>query len=584
MNMDAGKDLLVFADEKKEETRRPASRWKILIVDDELDVHKVTRLVLSGFEFGGRTLELYSAYSAAEARELLGAHPDMAVILLDVVMEDDDAGLKLVRHIREEQHNNAVRIILRTGQPGQAPEQKVVLQYDINDYKAKTELTSEKLFTTVIASLRAYRDIITIEKSRKGLEKIIDASASIFELQSLKTFVNGILTQFVSMLQFDVNAVYGKTSGLTAVDNDGKIYVVAGTGIYSGNIVEREISEVLAPEIMGMVNRAIDTRTNIYDGVHYVGYFQSKTGHINILYLERNEPLEDWERNMVEILCSNVSIAFENIYLNQELEHIIEERTTQLREANQELSQKNAGIKRELEMAQRVQMSFLPSVFPQSDVIRFSGRYMPMQDLGGDFYDVFHLGPNKFGVVIADVSGHGASASLVTAMVKMFFTETSAADKRPDQVINEVHRNMLNTVGHSGIFITVFYGIIDTERMVMEYVNAGHAPGILLSADGGMSLIESNATIVGAFRNAEYGTLEMPLRHGDTLVLFTDGLPEAKSADGGIIGSDPFYEMVKKCRALPVEEMSQAILDAVNSCSADSQGDDDKTILIAALT
>lgn len=101
-------------------TRRPASRWKILIVDDELDVHKVTRLVLSGFEFGGRTLELYSAYSAAEARELLGAHPDMAVILLDVVMEDDDAGLKLVRHIRKEQHNNAVRIILRTGQPEQA--------------------------------------------------------------------------------------------------------------------------------------------------------------------------------------------------------------------------------------------------------------------------------------------------------------------------------------------------------------------------------------------------------------------------------------------------------------------------------
>lgn len=144
--------------------------WKLLIVDDEPAIHTVTRMVLSGLSLSGRALSFLHAHSGAEAREVLARHPDVALILLDVVMETDDAGLKLVRYIRETLGNQRVRIILRTGQPGQAPEQQVVLAYDINDYKEKTELTVQKLTTAVIAALRAYQALVEVATLNAELE------------------------------------------------------------------------------------------------------------------------------------------------------------------------------------------------------------------------------------------------------------------------------------------------------------------------------------------------------------------------------------------------------------------------------
>jgi signal transduction histidine kinase len=145
--------------------------WELLIVDDEEDVHQLTHFVLDDYVYQDKKLKLLSAYSAEEAKLLLEQNPNIAVILLDVVMETNDAGLKLVEHIREIQHNHFVRIILRTGQAGYAPEKQVILKYDINDYKNKTELTDQKLFTVITASLRAYSDIITIESYRQHLEE-----------------------------------------------------------------------------------------------------------------------------------------------------------------------------------------------------------------------------------------------------------------------------------------------------------------------------------------------------------------------------------------------------------------------------
>jgi CheY-like chemotaxis protein len=150
--------------------------WRVLVVDDDADVHAVSRLILTKIVFKHRPVELLSAYSAAEARELLTREENIAVILLDVVMETEDAGLRLVKTIREELKNNEVRIILRTGQPGQAPEERVIIDYDINDYKAKNELTAQKLFTAVIAALRAYETIVSLNKTRRGLEKILHSS------------------------------------------------------------------------------------------------------------------------------------------------------------------------------------------------------------------------------------------------------------------------------------------------------------------------------------------------------------------------------------------------------------------------
>ncbi len=160
--------------------------WKIIIADDEEEVHNMTRMVLGDYSFEERGLKFLSAYSGGQTLQLIQEHPDTAVILLDVVMETDDSGLEVVRHIRQNIKNKFVRIILRTGQPGKAPENHVIKKYDINDYKEKTELTAQKLYTTITASLRAYQDLRTIEQNRRGLEQIIEASANLFEAQSLK--------------------------------------------------------------------------------------------------------------------------------------------------------------------------------------------------------------------------------------------------------------------------------------------------------------------------------------------------------------------------------------------------------------
>jgi serine phosphatase RsbU (regulator of sigma subunit) len=162
---DEDDDELCFEDEDDEDSKpseseeHPQDAWKVLIVDDEVEVHHLTKRAFRNFHFEEKELVLLSAHSAKEAKEVLQAHPDIAMILLDVVMEEDDAGLKFVESVRNEFDNNLVRIVLRTGQPGQAPEKEVIVKYDINDYQQKSELTSQRLFTVMVTALRSFRDL-----------------------------------------------------------------------------------------------------------------------------------------------------------------------------------------------------------------------------------------------------------------------------------------------------------------------------------------------------------------------------------------------------------------------------------------
>ena len=221
-------DILFAPEEMDSPLRQGASgavdddaSWKVLIVDDEEEVHVVTRLVLGDIIFEDRRIVCLSAHSAQEGYEMLAASPDIAVVLLDVVMETNQAGLELVQRIREELNNPFVRIVLRTGQPGQAPEREVITRYDINDYKHKTELTAQRLFTTVIAALRAYRGLRTIDRSKRGLEYIISISREIFRMQSLPDFTENMLGQMMDPVIGDDGAslpasLYGAVVGVRA--------------------------------------------------------------------------------------------------------------------------------------------------------------------------------------------------------------------------------------------------------------------------------------------------------------------------------------------------------------------------------
>lgn len=290
--------------------------WKILIIDDEPEVHEVTTLVLGDFEFEGRPLRFLHAHSATEARELLARHADLAVVLLDVVMESEQAGLELVHHIRRELDNHFVRIVLRTGQPGQAPEREVVANYDINDYKEKTELTSERLYTTLYSTLRAYRDVMIIEANKRGLERVIECSAQVHSHQTSPAFASAVLEQIVGLLGVDRGALYCKVPDAEAAPEQFRVQAAAGP---YRSLIEQPVASALPANIVASLRRALEGRQSIFSDDHYVLHFTDSRQSESLLYVGEAYRLTELDYKLLEVFCTNVSIAFENLLLHQEL-------------------------------------------------------------------------------------------------------------------------------------------------------------------------------------------------------------------------------------------------------------------------
>lgn len=317
-------DEILFVEDTIGDETEDHGSWKVLIVDDEPEVHAVTKLALSDFAFQDRHLEFISAYSGAEAKQMFLTHKDIAIVLLDVVMETDDAGLLVAEYIRNEAHNQFTRIILRTGQPGQAPEREVIINYDINDYKSKTELTAQKLFTVVIAALRSYRDIMVIEENRKGLEKIIASSADLFATHSLENFIQGIIQQLSSLLGCSKDAAYitSAVAGPDPIDNAcvDEFIIFSGNGEYR-NLEGKSIDDVLEGDQLALCKQALADEKIIYQEDYLAAYCKSKSRIGSLLYLSGiPKKLTDTDRHLLEIFSQNVQIAFDNVLLTKDIE------------------------------------------------------------------------------------------------------------------------------------------------------------------------------------------------------------------------------------------------------------------------
>lgn len=308
-------DDLLFRDEEPD-AGLAHKAWPLLVVDDDPEVHAVTTLALSGFTFAGRPLHFLHANSAAEARPLLEQRHDIALVLLDVVMETDQAGLDLVKFIRSQLHNRFVRIVLRTGQPGQAPELDVIQRYDINDYKYKTELTRERLFTTVYTSLSTYRDLLVLDANRRGLEKVIEASAHIFELRSMEHFAQGVLEQLAALLFLDCDAVMLHVSGVAAKGNAARLHLIAGIGAYR-TVVDQDAPGALPERVLERIRAALQTAGPLAGEHYFVAHNVDAAGDELVFYLDAGVPLPAPDRRLLELFCQNVTIARENVRLLQ---------------------------------------------------------------------------------------------------------------------------------------------------------------------------------------------------------------------------------------------------------------------------
>lgn len=299
--------------------------WRILIVDDEVEIHTVTTLVLRNFEFEGRALVMLHAHSAAEAREHLANYKDIAVVLLDVVMESDQAGLDLVREIRGPMKNADIRIVLRTGQPGQAPEENVIRTYDINDYKNKTELTSIKLKTLLYAALRSYRDICLLHAQRQGLEVTLDALSAVSHLRSLDRFTSAVLQQLASLISYHDKALYFNVVSAFAQGgvrgSGGPEYkLLASSGTEYGAAENAALEQTISPEADALMRQALAAKRSITDDHHFVGYFKTRAGSENLLYLSNVAALTEFDHRLLHIYCKNVAFAYENLQMQQEVE------------------------------------------------------------------------------------------------------------------------------------------------------------------------------------------------------------------------------------------------------------------------
>lgn len=315
--------------------------WQILIADDEDEVHTVTKVALADVVFKGRSLAFLHAHSSMDALRILENNSDIAIVLLDVVMEADDAGLRLVREIREKLGNRRLRIVLRTGQPGLAPERSVIIEHDINDYKSKTELTRQKLLTCIISALRSFDDIVSLEKSLHGLEHIVNAAGSLLQTFSERTFADEILTQ--------VNLLIGRpTDGLIArqVKGSDEITVVTAVGKY------------LQPntDSLAMVEQAFIKKSNIY-GVGnlclYIHPLKGSSEYVALIPSQRT--LTDLEKRLIEVLCTNISAGMANVQLYESLIDLSRDLESQVMERTHDLS----IAKEAAEAATRAKSDFL---------------------------------------------------------------------------------------------------------------------------------------------------------------------------------------------------------------------------------
>ena len=323
----------------------PASLpWTVLIVDDNQEIHDLTRLVLQGFKFEGRGIALLSAYSGQESLKVLQQTSDIALVLLDVVMETDHAGLDVARAIRNDLGNMHVRIILRTGQPGTAPEEQVVINYDINDYKDKADLTSSKLKTMVVTALRGYRDLRSLEFNRLSLIKVSKISAELFNFQSQDKFCLDILARLSLLWPLDTAETVSEAvpSSLEIRECNGEFRISFGMGEYA-KCTNKSISEVVSASLQAQIQEAFSQKKSLFLPEYSILYISSSTrSYYFVIYLEGKTVQYERDKELINVLCSNISTAYDNVILvssldklNSSLETKVLERTAELEKAKE---------------------------------------------------------------------------------------------------------------------------------------------------------------------------------------------------------------------------------------------------------
>ncbi len=298
-----------------------SSFWTILIVDDDRAVHDATRYALSNTVIEGRPVNFLHAYSAGEALKIVSSRSDIAVMLLDVVMENEHSGLGLVRSLRNDLNLHSMRIILRTGQPGHAPEAQVIRDYDINDYKIKSELTHTALVTTLTSAIRSYSQLCTILSSRRGLSLIVDSASDLLSRRSLKTFSRNILARLAELSDHPLNdtLICARFVPDRSLSSGRPVARVINANGRFTRWMDTDLDKIDDPDTARLVSQCFDEKHSVHGRGSSTLFLAGDQARDAVVHCLTETPLSAVEQQLIEVFCVNAAIGLKNISLFDDL-------------------------------------------------------------------------------------------------------------------------------------------------------------------------------------------------------------------------------------------------------------------------
>ena len=253
-----------------------------------------------------------------------------------------------------------------------------------------------------------------------------------------------------------------------------------------------------------------------------------------------------------------------------------------LRDAHETVARQLATMNSELEMARQVQLSILPREIPDLPSLEIVARYLPMSSVAGDFYDFLVVDDKHLGILIADVSGHGLPSALIASMLQSALAWQCPHASDPEEVLSGLNRSINGKFER--YFVTAAYLFVDMEKGTLKYAGAAHPPLLLWQAKlGRASEYVENGLMLGPFTNATYTTLSFTMQHGDRVVLFTDGLVEAKNSSEKEFGVERVRQVLESKHDLRPGRFVDALLYGLSGWSEDAIGSgqsDDITLLV----
>lgn len=294
---------------------RPANEWKVLIVDDDVGVHQTIVQALADTPVLGRRIHFLHAYSAQQTIECLLHEPEVVALMLDVLSEQKDAGLNLIRTLRDDLGLHDLRIILRTGQSGPSPEIEAIRDCDINDYHTQSDLSRSSLYATLTSAIRSHEQLQALNTGRRGLDMIIKASERLMTHPTLLEFSRGMISEISGLLSREVD---GFICTRKRDQTTGAVQIIASTPRYTP-FVGWPLEAMGCTNLNGWITRALDERRNLFNADFSVLFFPGKSRNDLIAFIETETSLDEISRQLLAVFCTNIAINLDNMALFDQL-------------------------------------------------------------------------------------------------------------------------------------------------------------------------------------------------------------------------------------------------------------------------